>query len=339
MILVTGGTGIVGAHILFELVNSGEQVKALQRETSSTTVVKDIFKFYSPKGEELFSKIQWITGDLTDVFSLENAVKECTVVFHAAALVSFVNRDFNLLQDVNGNGTTNLVNVCLSAGISEFYYVSSVAAIGRNEKTKEVNELTEWEPSGQNSGYAVSKYRAEMEVWRGGEEGLKVAMVNPTIVLGPGRTDSSSGTLFRAINDGQSYYTLGENGFVDARDVAFVLKTLFDKKHFGERYVLVGENASYKTIADLMAKYLDKTAPKTLAKPWLTGLVWRVLGFFSFFSRKRPLLTRESADSSQRKTHYINSKVRQELGVTFRTAEQSIKNAAGFFKQFPHHLK
>lgn len=338
MILVTGGTGIVGAHVLFELANSGLSVRALQRTTSDKKVVEDLFDFYSPNGKKLVESIEWFTGDILDVACLDDALKGCESVFHCAAMVSFNPADYNKLLESNEQGTANLVNACLSNEVSEFYYVSSVAAIGRNASTQTVDEETEWEPSKENSGYAVSKRNAEMEVWRAGEEGLKIAIVNPTIVLGPGRTSHSSGTLFKAVKNGQRYYTEGENGFIDARDVAFTLKRLYELKKFGERYVIVGENLSYRTVADTMAEYLEVSKPSIHAKPWLTSVVWRVLSITSKITRKNPVLTRESAKSSHRKTFYKNDKVRNELGVTFRTVEQSIKNASAFFSDFPEHL-
>ncbi len=338
MILVTGGTGIVGAHILFELVNSGLVVRALHRHTSSTQVVEDLFKHYSPNGKTLFNSIEWVNGDLLDTTSLETAVQDCSEVFHCAAFVSFLSSDYNKLLEVNAEGTANVVNAALTAKVREFYYVSSVAAIGRNAQTQHVSEATEWEPSKENSGYAVSKHNAEMEVWRGGEEGLNIAMVNPTIVLGPGRTDHSSGTLFKAVKRGQKYYTEGENGFVDVRDVAFVLKRLYDEKLFGERYILVGENKSYKMVADTMAEFLSVAAPRIKASRWMTSLAWRLFWLRSKITGKRAVLTKESARSSHRKTIYVNSKVRDELGITFHTVEQAVKNASVFFESYPQHL-
>ena len=338
MILVTGGTGIVGAHVLFELVNSGLSVRALQRATSEKKVVEDLFTFYSPNGKKLAQSIEWFTGDILDVPCLDDALEGCDAVFHCAAMVSFNASDYNALLEANEQGTANMVNACLANGVSEFYYVSSVAAIGRNASTQTVDEETEWEPSKENSGYAVSKKNAEMEVWRAGEEGLKIAIVNPTIVIGPGRTSQSSGTLFKAIKTGQRFYTDGENGFIDARDVAFTLKRLYDLKKFGERYVIVVENLSYKTVAQTMAEYLEVSKPTIHAKPWLTGIVWRLLSFTSKFTRKNPVLTKESAQSSHRKTSYKNDKVRNELGVTFRTVDQAIENATAFFSDFPEHL-
>jgi len=338
MILVTGGTGLVGAHVLFELLNDGKSVRALQRKTSSTQVVKDIFNFYSPNGSELFSKIEWVNGDLEDVGSLEEAVTGCESVFHCAAMVSFQTSDFKKMLKVNQGGTANLVDVCLSLRLKDFYYVSSVAAIGRSAGKQTIDETSEWEHSKENSGYAVSKYLAELEVWRGGEEGLNVALVNPTLILGPGRTHVSSGTIFKSIAAGQKYYTLGENGYVDVRDVAFVLKRLFDDKVFGERFLLCAENLSYKSAGELMARHLNVDSPKTLAKPWLTGLAWRVFLVISKFTGKAPLLTKETARSSHKKSTYLNTKVRENLGITFRTAEQAVKNATSFFKAYPEHL-
>ncbi|MFK7757038.1 MAG: NAD-dependent epimerase/dehydratase family protein [Flavobacteriales bacterium] len=338
MILVTGGTGIVGAHVLFVLVNSGLDIRALQRESSSTQAVKDLFKFYSPNGKTLYEKIEWVVGDILDTPSLEEAMKGCSEIFHCAALVSFSASDYTKLLEVNAEGTANMVNAALASDITEFYYVSSVAAIGRSAKTQYISEATEWEPSNENSGYAVSKHNAEMEVWRGGEEGLKISIVNPTIVLGPGRTSHSSGTLFKAVSDGQKYYTEGENGFIDARDVAFVLKRLYDEKLFSQRYILVGENMSYKAVADSMAEYLDTSKPTIKASKWATGLVWRVLWLASKFTGKAPVLTKESARSSHRIITYDNSKVRAELGITFHTVDQAVKNASAFFRSYPSHL-
>lgn len=338
MILVTGGTGIVGAHMLFELVNDGLSVKALKRKTSSEQIVLDVFNFYSPNGMSLFQKIEWVEGDICDVTSLIGLLDKCSAVFHCAAEVSFKPADYDKLLSVNAEGTANVVNEALSSGVEEFYYISSVAAIGRSSKSQTVDENVEWESSKENSCYAISKRNAEMEVWRGGEEGLKVAIVNPTIVLGPGRTHKSSGTLFRAVKGGQRYYTEGENGFVDVRDVAFTMKRLFDLKKFGERYVLVGENASYRKIADIIAEKLKVSKPSILAKPWLTGLVWRCSWVISLITRRTPLLTKESARTSHRKTTYLNTKIRNELGITFRTSEQAVVNAAAFFKEFPQHL-
>ena len=328
----------MGAHVLFELVNSGLSVKALQRETSSTKVVLDLFKFYSPHGQALFNSIKWVTGDIIDITSLDNCIAHCTAVFHCAALVSFSASDYQKLLKVNSEGTANVVNQAISHGIKEFYYVSSVAAIGRNTKTKRVKETTEWEASVENSGYAVSKHNAEMEVWRGGEEGLNIAIVNPTIVLGPGRTDHSSGTLFKAVAKRQRYYTEGENGFVDARDVAFVLKRLYDQKVFGQRYILTGENLSYRAVANSMAVHLKKLKPSIKAGKWATGLAWRLLWIVSKFTGKKPVLTRESARSSHRITIYENHKIREELGITFHSVDQAVENATAFFRAYPSHL-
>jgi len=338
MILVTGGTGLVGAHVLFELVNDGLEVRALQRSSSSSQVVKDIFNFYSPKGQELFDKINWVKGDLENVLELEEAVAGCNVVFNCAAMVSFNTSDFKKLLKVNHQGTANFIDICVALGVQEFYHVSSVAAIGRTAGKNTVKESNEWEHAKENSGYAISKYLSELEVWRGGEEGMKVAIVNPTLILGPGRTHVSSGTIMRSIASGQKYYTHGENGYVDVRDVAFVMKRLFDEKVFGERFILCGENMSFKDAGDIMAKHLGVNAPSVEAKPWMTAAGWRVFWLWSKLSGKPPLLTKETARSSHRKTVFLNDKVRNELGMTFRSVDQAVKNAAAFFRAFPEHL-
>jgi dihydroflavonol-4-reductase len=191
MILVTGGTGLVGSHLLYDLVKSGASVRALKRAGSDLKGVLKTFSFYSQVPEELFSRIQWVEGDIEDMASLEDAMEGADKVYHCAAIVSFLPQDRSAMLRVNVEGTANVVNACLQKQVSKLCHVSSIASLGRNSTSDLVNEETHWKTSPQNSWYAISKYGAEREVWRGAEEGLKVVVVNPSVILGPGSWNKS----------------------------------------------------------------------------------------------------------------------------------------------------
>ena len=202
LILVTGGTGLLGAHLLFDLCKEHKRVRAIKRNASSLNTVKQIFSYYSDKHEELFNKIEWVDCDILDITALDNVFDEVTHVYHCAAMVSFDSRDRTVLYDTNVNGTANIVNICLDKKIEKFCHVSSVAALGRSENQSSIKEDVHWKDDKYNSQYAVSKYQAEMEVWRGIEEGLHAVIVNPSVILGPGKWDEGSSGLFGKINKG-----------------------------------------------------------------------------------------------------------------------------------------
>ena len=219
MILLTGGTGLVGSHILYELTSRGEKVRATRRSSSKTDIVERLFRFYS--GEDaprLLGNIEWINADLADYYSLEDALKGVTHVIHAAAMVSFNPGEAQNMLAVNAEGTSNLVNACLEKGVEKFCFVSSVSSLGKHPSGKEVDEDVEWQPDDNRSAYSYSKFRAEMEVWRASKEGLPVIVVNPSVIIGPVDWKRSSGRLFYSVQKGMPFYTTGVTGFVDARD-------------------------------------------------------------------------------------------------------------------------
>ena len=219
MILVTGGTGLLGSHLLFQLVKHGKKVRAIKRKGSNTAMVERIFSYYSDDPHGIFSSIEWMDADILDYGAMEDALDGIEEVYHCAAVVSFDSRDHNLMKKVNTGATANLVNLCLHHKVKKFCHVSSIATLGRTDNDGVTDEETYWKTSRKNSFYSVSKYGAEREVWRAMEEGLNAVIVNPSVILGPGFWHGNSG-LFRLVDHGLKYYTEGVNGYVDVRDVA-----------------------------------------------------------------------------------------------------------------------
>ncbi|MBP6424881.1 MAG: NAD-dependent epimerase/dehydratase family protein, partial [Flavobacterium sp.] len=203
MILVTGGTGLVGAHLLLHLVEQGENVRALCRTKSSIEKTKNLFFLYHKP--HLFEKIEWIEADILDIPSLEIAFQNIEFVYHCAALISFDPKEEESIRKTNIEGTANIVNFCLAFGIKKMLFVSSIAALEDPNATETtISETTEWNPEKPHSDYAISKYGAEMEIWRGQQEGLNVIIVNPGVILGPGFPEQGSGALFSAVAKGLS---------------------------------------------------------------------------------------------------------------------------------------
>src|SRR5690606_6511664 len=196
MVLVTGGTGLVGAHLLLRLLQSGVAVKAIHRKTSNLKEIEKIFGYYTENAPELFQKILWIEADLNDLPTLDEAFKGITHVYHCAGLISFDPNDYELLRTINTEGTKNIVNLCLAHNIQKICQVSSIAAIGRTLDGQAATEETDWTLEGANV-YALSKMDSELEVWRGSQEGLAVVIVNPGVIIGPGFWDSGTGLLFQ----------------------------------------------------------------------------------------------------------------------------------------------
>ena len=334
MIFVTGGTGLLGTHVLIELLKQGQKVRALKRSTSDLSLVKKVFDFYfEQNSDSFFNQIEWVEGSILDIVSLQNGIKDCSVVYHCAAIVSFKRRDFKKLIKTNKEGTANVVNVCLASNIDHLCYVSSTAAIGRSETKDVYDETNKWVTSSENSGYAVSKYLGENEVWRGVEEGLNAVIVNPSVILGPGNWNEGSLSIFKVVKNGLKFYTPGLNGFVDARDVAKIMVALSAKRIFNERFLVVSENLKFQHLFEQIATEFNVKAPSILVKPWMAALAWRLEGLLAFFFVRKQNITRETARSSMNSTSYANQKIKERLNFQFIPINESIKNAVIFFNR------
>ncbi len=330
MILVTGGTGLLGSHLLFDLVKLDQPVRAIFRNATKKEMVRKVFSYYSDNPDELFSKIEWAEADLLDNGAMEKTLDDVSEIYHSGAIVSFFPKDHKQMLKVNIGGTANLVNLALERNVAKFCYVSSVATLGRAENDGVCNEDTFWVPSKKNSVYSQSKYGAEQEVWRGVAEGLNAVIVNPSVILGPGFWDDNSG-LFRLVYKGLKYYTRGVNGYVDARDVSRAMIGVMQKNAFGERFIVSADNLSYQQLFTLMATYLDKPAPTVNVPPSMTQIAWRAEAIRSLITRSKPEVTREMATTTSQVYTYTNAKIREWIGMDFITPEQSIREICKFF--------
>ncbi len=335
MILITGGTGLVGAHLLFELTSSGHCIKALRRQQSNTNWVRKIFSYYCSNVDELFARIDWVEGDILDYLSLEEALKGVTSIYHCAAIVSFHGDDSDIMLNNNVMGTGNLIDAAIHNGVSRFCHVSSIAALGKTQDGSAITEETYWTPSKRKSGYSLSKFFSEMEVWRGIEEGLDAVIVNPSIIMGPGNWEIGSPKLFQSIWKGLKYYTKGITGFVDVRDVVKSMILLMEDSQFekvkNQRFILNAGNLSYQDFFNKIADGLNKPRPRNFASDVKLHIAWRMAKAASFFTWKRPLITRDTVSGTNQKNQYSGEKITRTNGFVYRSLDSSIADIAEIF--------
>lgn len=327
MILVTGGTGLVGMHFIASLLKRGEKVRALKRQDSDMSALEAFFNYsdVDPKA------VEWVVGDLLDVPSLELAIDGCDKVIHAAAMVSFHRKDRNRIYEINVQGTENLVNVALDSTAKDFVFISSVASLGRDSKTKNVRESTEWKDDPSLTHYARSKHMAERAVWRGREEGLRVTVVNPGIILGIGDFKRSSAEIFHQIEKGMPFFPPGSNGFVAVQDVVAACDFIAENDLYNERFLLVDKHLSYEQLFQNVADSIGKNAPTKEAPMYLMRLVHWGSSIGEFFTGKRAFVTAEGLRNATNTYHYDNSRF-LEKGFTFTPVEEAIRETGTYFR-------
>ncbi len=335
MILVTGGSGMTGTHLLLQLSREGKKVRALKRKTSYTRWVRRIFDYYEPeKGGDLYSRIEWVNGDITNRDTLEPAFAGIDTVYHTAGYVSFDPAENRKLLQVNVEGTRNMVELSLETGVEKFCHVSSVAALGRHLQGEEswVSENDYRKVKKERYGYGFSKLLGEMEVWRGMEEGLQAVILNPAIILGPGNWSRGSASLFKTIRKGNPFYSPGSSGYVDVRDVAEIMVRLTEQNIFGERFILCAENLSFRQLFSMIAGEFGIKSPSRKAGKGLMTLAAMADRMISRLTGHPHQLTRDTVRAGNSRIFYSAEKIRKILNYPFIPVKEAVRNAVRFYK-------
>lgn len=321
MILVTGANGLLGSYLVRQLIDKGEAVRGLKRAKSDLRLLGD----YA-------SRMEWAEGDITDVFSLEEAMKGIDKVYHCAALISMQPGDADRMLSVNAEGTANVVNAALGSDISKLLYVSSVAAFGRPEQTgRVIDENLDVKDSKDNFAYYKSKLYAERELWRGIAEGLNAVIINPSTILGGGFWTMPPNALFDQVYKGIPFYTSGINGFVDVRDVVSVAIQLMDSDISAEKFIVSAENTSFGEVMCMAADAMKVKRPSIKVNKLIGSLAWRFDSIRSLFTDVEPLATRDSITIAQNDFRYSNEKVCKTLNFTFRPLRDTVTEIAATY--------
>lgn len=325
MILVTGGTGLVGSHLLYFLLKKNEKVRAIHRKNSDLNSVKKVFALYTSEADSLFNKIEWVEANITNIPALTLAFEKITKVYHCAAFITFEPSKYRILKKVNVEGTANIVNLCLANSIEKLCYVSSIATLGGSQKNKLISEEIDWNPDEKNSVYAITKYGAEMEVWRSTQEGLDAVIVNPGVILGTSPDAGGSNVIISLGASGIPFYPLGAMGIVDVQDVVKAMILLMDSETKNQQFILVGENVTYKELLSKLAKLFGKKPPtKKLSKSamiFLSGMDWLSN---KLFGTKRRII-KATVRSMFTTSLYDASKIKNELGFKFISTEKTLE--------------
>jgi dihydroflavonol-4-reductase len=311
MVLVTGGAGLLGKELITQLLAEDKTVRAIFNKTP-------LPDFHS-------ANLQQLQCNILDVIGLEEAMMGIEQVYHCAAIVTFNPKRKQELFKINIEGTANVVNAALEAGVKKMVHVSSVAALGRIRENEMINETMNWTEETSNSSYGQSKYLSELEVWRGIGEGLDAVMVNPVIILGAGNWNDGSSKIFQSAYNEFPWYATGTTGFVDVRDVAKAMIQLMDSDITAQRFIISAENKTYQQVFNLMAKAFNKKLPHKQVTPLIAKIVWRLEAVKSFFTKQDPLITKETAKTALAKVNFDNSKLLKYLPqFTYRKLEDTI---------------
>lgn len=322
MVLVTGASGFLGSELVSQLLQRGEPVRALKRESS---VIPEFLK--DRKG------LEWYDADILDHFALEDALQDIDRVYHCAAMISFDPADKKKLHQVNALGTANLVNLCLEKKIVKLLHVSSVAAAGEAKQNRPITEKNHWEFNGKQHGYSISKYESEMEVWRGIAEGLNAVIVNPSVIIGKNAGIKGSGELFSTVRKGLKFYTAGTISLVDVEDAAKAMILLMESGISGERFIISAETWPNRSFLQEIAAGFGIRPPAVEAKPWMLSLAWRGAAIASLISGKRFKITKDTARSAVKQHYYSNEKLKNAVGIEFKPIKNTIHEICKSLKE------
>jgi nucleoside-diphosphate-sugar epimerase len=320
MIFITGASGLLGSSLIETL---------FEKHTGTTPLlIRALYRKQIP-AIKFAEKVEWIEGDVLDVVVLEEAMKGVEQVYHCAAIVSFHPKLKQKMHATNIDGTANVVNACIDAGIKKLLFVSSVAALGRIREDGPINETMNWSAETSNSEYGRTKYLAEMEVWRGIGEGLDAVIVNPVIILGSGSWHTGSTSIFKSAYNRFPWYTTGVSGFVDVKDVSNAMTLLMNSDIKAQRFIISGHNTPYRTIFNLIADAFKVPRPSKKVTPLLAAIVWRIEAVKTFFTGSSPLLTKETTLTAQAAVYFDNSKLLKALpDFSYTPLEQTINRVA-----------
>ena len=333
MILVTGGTGLVGAHLLYHLLQEHSSVRAIHRASSDLNYVREVFSFYTSNPDEIFNRIEWREANITRIPELTLAFEGISRVYHCAAFISFNPKHYEALKKANVDGTANVVNLCLSNNIDKLCYVSSVATLSEAEGDTDITEKNLWNPEENNSVYSITKYGAEMEVWRGSQEGLKSVIINPGVIFGEGFWNSGSGMIIQRAAKGIPFYTDGSAGFVDVRDVVEIMISLMNSNISRERFVLVSENASYKNLIDSLSQLFQKPLPKRSFPKAFLYFLSSLDGISSTFLGTKRMLLKATVRSLFTHANYSSEKIKKVLDYNFIPLQDTLTRVVSAYQK------
>ncbi len=318
---VTGGTGFVGGYLVEALVKGGEQVRALARRTSNTTLLKDL-------GVEI------VEGDVTDPSSFNGRMKDCDTVYHAAKLVEWWSRDKSLFYKVNVEGTKNVLKEALDASVGKAVYTSTSMSIGEKKGETATEETRHCGVC--PSDHSKSNYMAETEAWKMYQEhGLPLVVASPSAILGPRHLKSSGKMILDFLNGRLPGVPFPDTpmSFVDVRDVAKGHMLVAKKGRLGQRYILSSETLTFREAFKVLSEVAGLPPLKKEISTSMMYMLARMMEGVAFFTRKPPRLPLGFVRSLDHGHIADSSKAKKELGMEFTPLRRTVADSIQWYKE------
>lgn len=324
--LITGAVGHLGLTIVQKLNDGQEKIRAL--------ILPD-----DPNEKNLPKEVEKCYGDVTDKSSLNKFFEKVKgykqVVIHCAGIVSIASKFNPKVQEVNVEGTRNVVEKCIEENVEKLIYVSSVHAIPELPKGEIISEVKKFDPDKVEGLYAKTKAEATQIVLDAGKKGLNVNVVHPSGIAGP--NDYGRGHITQLIID---YYkgtlTAGVNGgydFVDVRDVADGIISCVSKGKSNECYILSNK---YFAIKDLFNIFHDVTGKKNIRiflPMWFAKMTAPMAESYYKLKKQSPLYTAYSMYTLTSNANFSHEKAEKELGYHVRPLEETVNDTVLFLKR------
>lgn len=332
-IAVTGGTGLIGSHLVAELLKRGCRVKLLVRDMRRIGQLRETLSRMG--AESYYGRIEFCETELNNPHTLTSALTDIEVVFHCAALVTLDPEEDEKVVLVNTEITTHVVDACLRCGVELLVHISSIATLGEcriGQNT--VDEMCILSNPVGRSSYSVSKIYAENTVQRGMVEGLRAVIVNPSVVIGEGDLNSSSSRLVAYAMRRRLFYTNGVKGYVDVRDVARAAVGLAEMPQaIGKRFIVSAENLTFGTLFSMAARISGHWPPLIpVGRRVLTG-IYKVEKLLNKWFGRRPILSETLIANACDESYYDNSRMKNLVGFTYTPIRETLERVIHYYKR------
>jgi dihydroflavonol-4-reductase len=321
-VLVTGGAGFIGSHLVARLVARGDRVRVFDLP-------------HAPLGH-LPCEIDFFPGDIRDRRAVERAVRCCREVYHLAANPNLWTARRGAFRQVNYLGAVNVIDAALAAGAMRVLHTSTESILTRARQAVPINEEQIVTLDDVIGPYCRSKLLAEQYAFRRAREGAPVIIVNPTIPVGPGDRGRSPPTrmCLDFCRTGRSEYLDAALNLIDARDVAEGMIRAMERGRPGRRYLLGHENLSIKEIFSLLAR-LTGLPPPSRRVPYPVALVAAHVSEFvaDAFTHRSPAATITGVKLTRRMMRFDPRRTLDELGLCPRPVAKSLADAVTWYRE------
>ncbi len=322
MILVTGGAGFLGSHLVAQLLDAGQPVRVLERPGASAEHLP-------------LDRIELVSADIRDESAVREAARDCEYVYHLAADANLWRRDRGEFDSINRLGTVHVMRAALDNGAKRILYTSTESILSSRNSTGGAVEKLRLKASDMLGPYCLSKFHAEEEVFRLVEEGAPIIVVSPTLPVGPGDRGQTPPTRMSvAFCKGElpAYLDCRFN-LIDARDVATGMILAMEKGRTGIRYLLGAENLRLSDWLTILGEEAGQPVPRWKV-PYALALcvAWFSETWADYVSGKMPMATITGVRLTRRNMFFDPSVSLKELGLHPRPIREAARDAVAWYR-------